>query len=528
MNQTKLSRRDFLNLLLLVSLARSGVPLGIQQNRSSALYGRNVIGEKPEGGPLELPNILFIVFDTLSARHISLFGYPRETTPNIARFAKRSTVFHRHYAGGNFTVPGTASLLTGTYPWSHRGLHLFGSVRDEYTDRNLFSVFAEDYFISAYTHNALVMGLLDQFRSHLDQLTPPKELAVLSEPLSDRLFENDYFVSLWGERVVRGSGLGGLPGSLFLSYTELGEDFDAFTPEVLKQKYGALFPRGLPNHSIGLFFLLEDTIDWIKTQVLGAPRPFLGYYHMLPPHEPYKPRKEFIDRFNDGWQPRPKPILIFPQNRSEAYLADRRRQYDEYLAYVDSEFGRLLDALESSGIFDNTLVILTSDHGQLFERGIHGHVTSTLYEPVIHIPLMISRPGQKNRLDVHSPTSAIDILPTLLHLTGGSIPEWCAGQILPTFGSSGQDSVRTLFALEAKTNPKVGPLKVGTAALIKGRYKLVRYFGYDKARDFYELYDLENDPEELEDLSRLKILSLASELKEELALRIEEANQESQ
>jgi choline-sulfatase len=327
--------------------------------------------------------------------------------------------------------------------------------------------------------------------------------------------------------VIRGSGLGGLPGSLFLSYTELGEDFDSFTPEILKRQYGSLFPKGLPNHSIGIFFLLEDAIDWIKTQVVEAPRPFLGYYHMLPPHEPYKPRREFIDGFNDGWQPPPKPTLIFPQNRTEEYLSDQRRQYDEYLAYVDSEFGRLLDSLEQTGVLEHTLVILTSDHGQLFERGIHGHVTSTLYDPVIHVPLLISKPGQNKREDVRSPTSAVDLLPTLLHYTGKSIPEWCVGRILPTFSGPDPDPARNIFAVEAKMNPKMGPLNVGTAAMIKGRYKLVRYFGYDRPQDFYELYDLENDPDELEDLFRLKIVSLASELKEELNLKIAEANKES-
>jgi arylsulfatase A-like enzyme len=514
MNPENLSRRDFLKLLMLFSIAGSGLTF-----RPNLLKRENGPGDSED-----LPDILILVFDSFSAKHIPFFGYPRDTTPNLARFANRSTVFHRHYAGGNFTLPGTASLLTGAYPWSHRGLHLFGSVKEEFVDRNLFSVFTDDYFISTYTQNVLVMGLFDQFQKHIDQLVPPKDLALLSEPLSDRLFEKDYFISFWGERVIRGSGVD-LPGSLFLSYTGIGEDFHSFTPENLKQEYSDLFPRGLPNHSVGLFFLLEEAIDWIKTQLVEAPRPLLGYYHMLPPHEPYKPRREFIDIFNDGWKPPSKPILIFPQNRPEEALERQRREYDEYIAYVDAEFGRLLDFLENSGAMDHTVVIVTSDHGQLFERGIHGHVTSTLYDPVIHVPLLISRPGQNRRQDVFTPTSCVDLLPTLMHLTRKTIPDWCAGRILPTFGGAEPDPDRSIYVVEAKQNPKAGPLKVGTTALIKGQYKLVRYFGYDGPKEFFEAYDLMEDPDEMENryesgLTRGPI----SDMKGELIAQMDEVN----
>ena len=65
-------------------------------------------------------NIIIIVFDAFSAYHISLYGYQRETAPNISRLAERAIVYHNHYAGGNYTTPGTASLLTGAQPWPSR------------------------------------------------------------------------------------------------------------------------------------------------------------------------------------------------------------------------------------------------------------------------------------------------------------------------------------------------------------------------------------------------------------------------
>ena len=512
MTAGKLSRRDFLKILGLAILLNSRHPFS----------GLNSIRYDHEAQGTNLPNILILVFDAFSAKHISFLDYHRNTTPNLNKFAGRATVFHRHYAGGNFTVPGTASLLTGVYPWSHRGFHLYGTLKPEYVDRNIFAAFAEDYFITAYTHNALVMNLFEQFAKHLDQLIPMRDLAIRSEAVTDRLFPDDYATSFWAERVVRGTGLD-MPSSLFLSLLKVAEDFSPDTPQDLALTYSDLYPQGLPTHTVGFYFLLEDAIDWIKTQVTSMPRPFLGYYHLLPPHEPYRPRKEFIGLFADGWKPAEKPILRFSQGTSEGVLNIRRRNYDEYLAYVDAEFGRLYDHLDRSGILETTYVIVTSDHGQLFERGIHGHLTSTLYDPVINIPLLISRPGVKERQDVFSLTSCVDLLPTLLHLTGKTIPDWCEGQILPTFGNTHSDPDQRIFVVEAKSNPKIGPLGKYTLAMIRERYKLISYVGYGSYRDVFELYDLQNDPDEIQDLSQTEP-RIAEELLEQLAVVLSEKN----
>jgi arylsulfatase A-like enzyme len=533
MASSKFSRREFLKLLSLFALgglasSKTKVP-GLRRETLRSQTGATPIEVKssaPEdqaGGEKKLPNILLLVFDTFSAHHISLYGYRRNTTPNLAKFADQATVFHQHHSGGNFTVPGTSSLLTGTYPWTHRALHFFGTVQNQFVDRNIFSVFADDYFISVYTQNALVMDLFNQFQKYIDRVTPPGALALVSEALADRVFSKDYFISFWGERIVRGSGFQ-LPDSLFLSYTSVGEDFDPKTPDYLMKKYGELFPRGMPTHSTGLFFLLEDAINWIRGQVENDSRPFLGYFHLLPPHEPYHTRKEFIDIFKDGWKPTPKPILRYSQNLSQDYLDEQSRYYDEYISYVDEEFGRLIDSLDKSGALENTCVILTSDHGQLFERGIHGHVTPTLYEPLIHIPLLISKPGQTAREDIYTHTSAVDVLPTLCQIAGKPVPEWTEGQVLPGFGGVLPDNGRKIYVVEAKLNPKSGPIKIGTTAMIQGDHKLVRYFGY-QSKDAYELYDLYNDPDEMVDRFEPNRGSLSDELKGELVAKLDQENQ---
>jgi len=105
----RLSRRDFLKLSALLP-ASPGDP---------ALDTKSDPNGKPaqQGSP---QNIIILLFDAMSARDLSVYGYPRNTTPNLMRFANRANVYHSHYSAGNFTIPGTTSLLTGLYPWTHR------------------------------------------------------------------------------------------------------------------------------------------------------------------------------------------------------------------------------------------------------------------------------------------------------------------------------------------------------------------------------------------------------------------------
>jgi choline-sulfatase len=220
----------------------------------------------------------------------------------------------------------------------------------------------------------------------------------------------------------------------------------------------------------------------------------------MPPHDPYTPRVEFVDMFDDGWAPAPKPTHFFTEGRDQDFLDLKRREYDEYIGYVDAEFGRLIDNLTAEGLLENTWVVVTSDHGELFERGIFRHSTPTLYEPLLRVPLLILAPGQQQRHDINTVTSSVDLLPTLLHVTGGPIPDWTEGVLLPPFNGASIDPERPVFALEATRSPKSQPLRTATAAIIKGEHKLVHYMGFSDHNQVSELYDVQADPEERTDL----------------------------
>jgi arylsulfatase A-like enzyme len=119
---------------------------------------------------------------------------------------------------------------------------------------------------------------------------------------------------------------------------------------------------------------------------------------------------------------------------------------------------------------------------------------------------MIFEPGQKVRVDVNLPTSAIDLLPTLAHVTGGEIPPWTEGDILPTYNPNSGSNSQEVYALQSKGTKKHEPLQRATAMLVRENYKLTKFWGYEESEDdMIELYNLADDPEELNNLAYSEI-----------------------
>ena len=465
-------------------------------------------------------NVLVVVFDAFSAYNISLYGYPRETTPTISKLSERAVRYHNHYAGGNFTTPGTASLLTGVLPWTHRAFQPAGMVSDQYVNRNLFSAF-KDYHPIAYSHNGWVNILLNQFLSRSDGLIPRDKLLLGSDEFLHILFRNDDDIASVGWLRNLNVEDEGYAYSLFLS--RLYKEYQEKKFKDLKRT----FPLGLPTAgSAGSdnIFLLENAVDYLADRLTEVPQPFVGYFHFLPPHDPYRPPMEFYKHFhNDGFKPPQKPKDIFAKRTPKDILA-KRAEYDEYILYVDREFGRLYDKLESAGLLEDTWLVLTSDHGELNERGITGHSTEVLYEPVIRVPLMIFEPGRKTGMDIHQNTSAVDVLPTLTHVTNQPVPDWVEGIPLPPYGSE-TGSTRNIFTVRANKNGQYDPLTQASVMMVKDNYKLHYYFGYSLLPEMQQvkLFDLKDDPEELNDLSTSK-KNLADALLDEVMAKLDEVN----
>jgi arylsulfatase A-like enzyme len=506
MNQ-RLNRRDFLKLAGLLPLSLSA-PLSLR-----SLYKLAEAQEKPK-------NVIVVIFDAWSAYDTSLFGYVRQTTPTIDRLANRAVVYHNHFSAGNFTTPGTASLLTGVLPWTHRALNLNSKVIEPYRERNIFSVF-EDYYRIAYTHNGFANTFLKQFHNDLENFIPRESLYLESyDAFISTLFQNDDDIASvsWVRNLKVNEE--GSAYSLFLSH--LYESLQNKRMERLKP----LFPRGLPTVGQSLNpYLLEDATDEIGRQLAEIPQPFLGYFHFMPPHHPYRTSREFMNAFrDDGVKSIEKPVdRLARKVKNEQPL--KRTEYDEFILYCDKEFGKFYNDLESRGLLENTWLVLTSDHGEMFERGITGHGSNVLYQPVVRIPLIIFEPGRQSGEHIYEYTSAVDLLPTLAHLTSHKQPDWTEGLILPPYTKTEKDSDRSVYIVQAIDAPPHSRLTQASTVLVKEDYKLHYYFGYPETADAerIELYDVKSDPEELVDLFPSR-RGIASELLNDLKGKLAEAD----
>ena len=170
--------------------------------------------------------------------------------------------------------------------------------------------------------------------------------------------------------------------------------------------------------------------------------------------------------------------------------------------------------------------MITSDHGEIFERGVADHRVPVFFQPLIRVPLMVFDPDRASRQDIYAPTSAVDLLPTLLHLTGRGIPSVLEGRVLPPYADSTEDEGRAIYALDARRSPILSPMKEFTIMMVRWPYKITYYRGYEAlpdAQGIFEMYDLERDPEEIANLYSPQN-PLAQQMAAELLAKVEEAD----
>ncbi len=501
-----LSRRDFLKLAGLASLSAALAPLMKRR--------------QPNGSPGE-PNILLLVFDAWSAENVSLYGYPRQTMPNLERFAENAIVYHRHYSASTFTIPGTASLLTGALPWTHRAFSLGSGVLRQFEDRQAFALLAEKYATLGYAQNKYADIFLNQFHRSLDTHIPASAFNYEDRAFYRAWFEGDPLIafSAFDDNLVRDRN--GYDASLFLG--PFLRTFHLAERRADRASHRLAYPLGLPETDAREYFSLGSVVEGAIRLLENLQAPTFAYLHFYPPHDPYSPTKKFKGGFlgSNAWEPEEKPIHpLASLQKDYGDLLGKRHTYDDYLASWDDTVARLFDFLHDSGLLETSYIFITSDHGEMFERGELGHVTPLIYEPLIHIPLLVSRPGQRGREDIHAYTSSVDILPTLAHLGGLPRPAWSEGQILPGLGGE-EDPDRSLFTVEAARNPSFAPLTRASISLTKNQQRLT-YYNYPDYRGF-EFYDLAEDPQEWNDLYPSRP-STALHMQEELLQALAEAD----
>ncbi|MBN2044104.1 MAG: sulfatase-like hydrolase/transferase [Anaerolineales bacterium] len=507
MESLNLSRRDFLKLAALASFS-SIVP--IQMIRQS-----------------QKPNIIMVVFDAWSAKNIGFLGYPRQTMPKLAKLADKAIVYHNHYAAGPWTIPGTSSLLTGTYPWTH---HCISQevVQLVNPKNNLFRLMKDAGYASvAATHNMYADMILSQSDHWLARHPHFTEMFLPTRFPFTRLFRKDIEVTGLAQRMAMWNTDRRYHSSIFLG--EFFKQIIQVNLDQINQTYKDQFPRGVPQIPVlDMPFLLEDGIDHLLKTSTSFAQPQLSYYHYYPPHKPYLTRAEFYNVFSDDgitFPEKPRSHITEEQTYEQESLF--RQHYDETLLYVDSEFNRLYQDLKNSGQLENTWLILTSDHGELFERGNIGHEIPMGYEALVKVPLLIFPPGQQTRVDIYTTTSAVDVLPTLLDLAGQPIPQWVEGISLPPFSEVDNTTDRAVYSVHGWLSDAKSRFSQGVVTMVKNGMKLIFTFRDDRlsgSDHVLELYDLAADPEELDNLYT-KSHPAAQQMLAEMQAEIDRADQ---
>jgi arylsulfatase A-like enzyme len=356
-------------------------------------------------------NVVLIVWDTVRASSLSLHDYPRDTTPNLVRWAKKGVRFSVPLAPAPWTFASHSCFFTGQWPyklnsqWKHV-LDASNPTLAEY----LASRGYQTAGFAANTYYASYESGLDRGFTHYEDypLTP---------------------LSLLGRTV---------PGAWILQNIVNAGDFYA-------QKWIRLQSRDARG-------INDAFLDWLRLR--RQDRPFFAFLNYFDAHDPYVPAAGFVGRF--GTRPktaRDYQLLIdYAQNRSALALKDvlmARDCYDDCIASLDDQLGRLLEELRSQGLLDRTLVIITSDHGEGFGyHGVFGHGGS-LYLDEIAVPLVILSPTVPGERVVADPVSLRDLPATIVDQLGLAAGSPFPGQSLASaWRSTPEQSLTALLTLK--------------------------------------------------------------------------------
>jgi arylsulfatase A-like enzyme len=412
------------------------------------------------------PNIIIVTFDALAAQHTSLYGYHYNTTPNLDKLGQVSYIFDNMYASSNWTLPSLSSLMTGKQPCNHHVTDMISFFRGKYLHQNLPSALKElGYETAMVWSNAFSCP----WRSDLigfDKVTPKDDYNKLFCLIG--LGPN-----LWLETLIYDNRI----------YKVITEFSGTWLMEAKKN---------VQMSGIELSFFRASKI------LKGLRPPFFLWIHVLPPHAPYLPEGGFKysilkEKIYDEAEDYMAPPFPFPYPPKDQPIVDKfSMRYDEFIGYADSVFGKFLSLLKERGLFNHSILIVSTDHGEMFEKGFWSHGGPYLSQSLIHIPMIMHLPGQIHSQRIDADVSHVDIAPTLLALLGIKPPEWMDGKsFLPALKDRDFDTgIKFSMQLSYVMDPP--SLMTKTIAAIRGNYKLIKYLDWNR----YELYDVKNDPKE--------------------------------
>lgn len=351
---------------------------------------------------------IFVLFDSLNRSALGAYGGTAIETPNFDRFAARSMVFDKHYVGSLPCMPARRDMHTGRLNFMHRSWGPLEPFDNSYA-RLLSQAGTYTHIVSDHLHyfeegGAGYVNAFDSWQFVRGQEYDP--LKVMVTPPIDRIHEQ----------------------------------FDARHYPMEDLAEGANVTRGTTSETVwrrsrGAInaMHLEDEADWPTAKCFADAFDFLEtnkaadnwmlQIECFDPHEPFHAPERYRDAYQAGAGTK---ILDWPVyekvTNSAAEIAEIRGNYAALTAMCDAWFGKLLDWMDAEEAWDDTCVILTTDHGFLLgEHEWWGKNKMPYYEEIAHIPLMIAHPsGAVGRHD--GLTQTTDLMPTLLDLAGAEVP----------------------------------------------------------------------------------------------------------
>ncbi len=362
---------------------------------------------------LRSPPVILISVDTLRSDHLSLYGYNRKTTPNLERLASDGVLFKNVISPSNWTLPAHGSLFTGTFPRKHAA-HIAEEVQRR---------------AETETFTWLTTTLKTPSLPEITRPLPP-ENQTAAELLRDAGYRTAAIVAN-SALLHRSFGLD-QGFELYDDRERMSLGFEPVVNSILQ-----FFPLVL-NEMVKPYRLAEE----INTEALRwlakvADRPFFLFLNYMEPHYPCAPPRGFQNfyriektaHFDHVQTPYVDLHALSPQQRRSL-----RGLYDGEIAYLDDQIGKLIDRLKRQGLYERSMIIVTSDHGDFFgEHGLWSHGIGP-YDQVHRVPLIIKYPRSATTGREEGYVQLIDILPTILKEVGIPIPAGIQGAPLPRVG----------------------------------------------------------------------------------------------
>jgi arylsulfatase len=397
-------------------------------------------------------NLILITIDTLRADHLGCYGYPRDTSPSVDGLAKQSVVFTHCVTQATATAASHASIFTSLYPPAH-----------------------------GVTHNSL-------------SLSPeiPSLIGVLEK--------NNYRTGAFVSSIVMGS-LRGLDQG-FQIYDDILESRELNREDAYER------PADLTTSA---------ALDWIQ---YGGNKRFFAWIHYIDPHGAYYPPEQYRGLFvGDQWYREgdelPAGSIHYPQHAIPAYqiLSEHRdpayyvAQYDAEIRFVDDQVGRLLRHLEEAGLLSNTVIVITSDHGEtLAEREYYFSHGIRTYDDQALIPLIMYFPDRAQHTEISAQVRAIDIMPTVLDRLGVGIDATVHGQSLMPLVRGDDDYSGGPALIFSESGKELYDVDLGSQRSLRTpKRKYIR----NSRDETEELYNLEDDPLERTNLAATDSMTAA-------------------